>query len=132
MNTEFTRTEIATAMTALSAAWQGRRYDDLAMWFAPDMVFTLPGGAGHLAGPPAIVASYREFMDRITLISYRESTPDIEAWSDLAVVSFTWEMDWLADGVSNHGSGRDIFALRRAAGRWQAIWRTMSFDTPSE
>ena len=63
---------VHAATAGINAAWRERRYDDLRQMFAEDMVFTLPGFSGLLQGREAIVASYREFIERVTLTSYRE------------------------------------------------------------
>jgi len=123
--------EVRRALGALSAAWQERRYDDLALLLADDMVFALPGFAGRLEGAVAVVASYREFMDRVTLTSYRESAHAVDVWGETAVASYRWEMAWLAGGVPNQEAGHDVFVFRRAAGSggiWRAVWRTMTFE----
>jgi ketosteroid isomerase-like protein len=99
--------------------------------FAEDMVFTLPGFSGRLDGREAIVASYREFMERVTLTSYREEPLAVHVWGDTAVASYRWDMAWLAGGVPNHETGHDVFAFRHTNGAWLAIWRTMTFDQKS-
>lgn len=126
-------TEVARTLAALSAAWQGRRYDELAGLLAEDMVFALPGFGGRLEGAAAVVASYREFMERVTLTAYEEAAPAVDVWGDTAVASFRWEMAWLAGGVPNREAGHDVFVLRRAAAGapWRAVWRTMTFDPPA-
>jgi uncharacterized protein (TIGR02246 family) len=111
----------------ISAAWQTRRYDDLSQLFAEDMVFSIPGQTPRLEGRDAIVASYREFMDRITLTSYREDLHSVDVWGETAVASFRWDMEWLAAEVPNHETGCDVFAFRHVDGRWLAVWRTMIF-----
>jgi hypothetical protein len=122
--------EIRCLLAALSAAWQGRRYDELSGYFAADVVFALPGFAGRLEGAAAVVASYREFMERVTLTEYREEAPTVDIWGVTAVATFRWEMAWLAGGVPNREAGHDVFVLRRAdgAGPWCAVWRTMTFE----
>ena len=125
--------EVRRVLSALSAAWQGRRYDELAEYFAEDVVFTLPGFAGRLEGVAAMVASYREFMERATLTEYQEDTPAIDVWSETAVATLRWEMAWLAGGVPNREAGHDVFVLQRVDGRgpWRAVWRTMTFEPAS-
>ena len=93
------------------------------------MVFALPLSGVRLAGQRAVVDSYREFMDRVTLTRYREDTPSVDVWGDTAIASFRWEMDWLAGNVSNCEAGADIFVFcRRGATQWRAVWRTMMFE----
>lgn len=89
-------------------------------------MFSIPGQTPRLEGRDAIVASYREFMDRITLTSYRD-LHSVDVWGETAVASFRWDMAWLAGEVPNHETGCDVFAFRHADGRWLAVWRTMIF-----
>ena len=131
MTTASTTTDGAAGVRAvlagISAAWRERRYGDLSRFFAEDMVFALPGLSGRLEGRDAIVASYREFMERITLTAYSEDSLAVDIWGDTALATYRWEMQWLAGGVPNHETGHDVFAFRRANGAWTAIWRTMMF-----
>jgi uncharacterized protein (TIGR02246 family) len=126
-------TEVVQLLSDLSAAWRERRYENLAQFFAEDMVFTLPGFGGRLEGASAVVASYREFMDRVTLTAYAEATPVVDVWGETVVASFAWEMAWLAGGVPNRESGHDLFVFRRSApgAQWRAVWRTMTFEPSS-
>ena len=119
---------VREVIARINAAWRDRRYDDLCQMFAEDMVFTLPGFSGRLEGREAIVASYREFMERVTLTAYLEDRLVVDAWGDAAVASYRWDMAWLADGVPNHETGHDVFVFRHTNGVWLAIWRTMTFD----
>ena len=120
---------VRDVMARITAAWRERRYDDLAEVFAEDMVFTLPGFSGRLEGREAIVASYRDFMERVTLTDYREDELVVDTWGDAAVASYRWDMAWRAGGVPNHETGHDVFVFRHTNGVWLAIWRTMAFDT---
>jgi uncharacterized protein (TIGR02246 family) len=119
---------VRAATARINAAWQERRYDDLRQMFAEDMVFTLPGFTGRIEGPEAIVASYREFIERVRLTSYREDQLVVHVWGDTAIAGYRWDMAWLAGGVPNHETGQDVFAFRHRNGAWLAIWRTMTFD----
>jgi len=127
------REELRRVLAALSAAWQGRRYDSLAQIFADNMVFALPASSARLEGARAIIESYREFMDRVTLTEYREEDPCIDIWGDTAVVTYRWEMAWLAGNVPNRETGHDVLVFRRDPGApWRAVWRTMSFEPSAQ
>ena len=120
---------VRVATAQINAAWRERRYDDLCQMFAEDMVFTLPGFSGLLQGREAIVASYREFIERVTLTSYREEPLVGNVWGDTALASYRRDMAWFSGGVPNHETGQDVFAFRLHTTRaWLAIWRTMTFD----
>ena len=128
-----TAMEVTRTLAAMSAAWRERRYDDLTPFLAKDMVFALPGFSGRLEGAAAVVASYREFMERVTLTAYEESTPAVDVWGDTAVASFRWSMAWLAGDVPNREVGHDVFVFKRAqpGAPWRAVWRTMTFEPPT-
>ena len=130
--------EVRAVLAAISRAWQERRYEELTEFFAPNMVLVLPGFAGRLEGRESIMASYQEFMDRITLTEYREAEAAVDVLGDTAMASFRWEMTWLAGVVPNRAAGHDAFLLQRVpaddAGRtprWIALWRTMAFESDS-
>lgn len=126
--------EVARTLAAMSAAWRERRYDDLATYLAEDMVFALPGFNGRLEGATAVVASYREFMERVTITAYEEAPPMVDVWEDTAVASYRWTMAWIAGDVPNREAGHDLFVLKRveAGTPWRAVWRTMTFDPPAD
>ena len=117
--------EVRAVLDRISEAWRARRYEDLSQFFAQDMVLALPGKAVRVEGRDAIVASYREFMDRITVTSYREDQHSVDVWGATAIASFRWDMAWLAGNVPNHETGSDVFAFTHTDGRWLAVWRTM-------
>ena len=73
--------EVRRTLVGMSAAWQERRYADLLGFLAEDMVFALPGFGGRLEGAKAVVESYREFMERITLVEYAEAEPTVDVWA---------------------------------------------------
>ena len=90
---------VRAATAGINAAWRERRYDDLCQMFAEDMVFTLPGFSGLLQGREAIVASYREFIERVTLTSYREDHLVVHVWGDRGESDTQYPIPYLAPVV---------------------------------
>ncbi len=127
------RRAVGAALAKMSDAWRSRRYDELNAFFDEDAVLVPPGMSGRIAGRDAIVDSYREFMERASLLEYSEDTPVIDVWGDVAVASYRWRMRWSGGGEATRAAGCDIFVLRRAADAagaeaWRAVWRTMTLD----
>jgi hypothetical protein len=122
--------EVVLAVLArISAAWQERRYDELAGCFDERIVLAAPGFIARLEGRDAVVHSYREFMERVSISQYKESIPTVDVWGDTAVATFHWEMAWDAAGTPNHDAGHDVFVLRHVGQNdWRAVWRTMTLD----
>lgn len=128
------RAAVARTLAGLSAAWRNRRYDELAAAFDERIVMALPGFSGRVEGRDALVASYREFMERATLTHYAEEQATIDIWGRTAVATYRWEMRWVVDSVPNQAAGSEMFIFAQPAGgtgEWRAVWRTVAFDQPS-
>lgn len=127
------RTAVASTLARLSAAWQNRHYEELAISLDERVVMSLPGFGGRVEGREALIESYREFMDRVTLTHYEEEPPAIDVFGNTAIASVRWKMDWITGGADNSAAGHDLFVLhgaRESAGRndWRIVWRTMMLD----
>jgi uncharacterized protein (TIGR02246 family) len=128
---EDARSELRATLRKLSAAWQNRRYEELANLLDEQIIMVLPAFSGRLEGREAVVDSYREFMENATVSDYQEDLPTIDVWGDTAIASYHWEMTWVGAGKIEHGAGYDAFVFsRNGDGSWRAVWRTMSLDVP--
>lgn len=120
-------------LTRISIAWRNRCFDDLARCFDEHIVMASPGFSESIQGRDRLVDSYREFMDRATLISYEKRPPDIKLFGDTAIASYHWGMSWLDGGTAHHAAGTDVFvcSCNRDVpdASWRAVWRTMSVET---
>lgn len=126
------REEVRITLGRISAAWQDRRYQELAILFDDQIVMVLPGLSARIEGRAAVVESYMEFMKHSAVGEYREDEPIIDVWGDTAIGSYRWEMTWVSGGISESAAGYDVFTFsRRTDGdhAWRAVWRTMALDT---
>jgi len=127
--------EVREVIAGIGAAWQGRRYDDLARYFDDDVVIAQPGFQGRVSGRAACIASYREFMERSTIDRYAESPATVDVFGETAVATYRWEMAWTSNGVARHDAGHDVLVLHRGgsakAPRWRVVWRTLLPDSPA-
>ena len=119
---------VRALLRRVDEAWRHGRWDALAACFDERMVVVGPGMARRATSGRAAAESYREFMERATLIRYRADEPAVDVWADTAVATFAWEMVWEADGTPHHDVGHDVLVCRRDAAApdgWLAVWRTM-------
>jgi ketosteroid isomerase-like protein len=112
---------------AINAAWRTGQTDDLATHFAPDMVIVGPGYVPLARGAAACVASYRDFLQASVVHDFRQSNLSAHVTGDVAVVTYGWEMDYEQGGQRSREVGTDLFVLRQEGGRWQAVWRAVTF-----
>jgi len=106
---------------AINAAWRTGRTDDLASSFAPEMLIVGPGYLPLAHGSDACIASYRDFLRASVTHEYSQSEVTVHEVSDLAVVTYRWEMDYEQRGRRSREEGTDLFVLRREADRWRAV-----------
>jgi ketosteroid isomerase-like protein len=112
---------------AINSAWRTGRTDDLATYFAPDMVIVGPGYQPLVRGVEACVASYRDFLRASVVHHYHQSEVSVHEVGEVAVVTYRWEMDYEQGGQRSREAGTDLFVLRREGERWQAVWRAVTF-----
>jgi hypothetical protein len=132
---EHARSEVREALRRISAAWQDRRYQELAALLDERIVMVLPGLSARIEGRSAVIDSYMEFMEHATVGEYWEDAPTIDVWGDTAIASYHWEMTWVRNGQTERGAGYDVFTFsRRTDGdhAWRAVWRTMALDAHHE
>ena len=113
--TEDARSELRASLRKLSAAWQNRRYEELATLFDENIVMVLPAFSGRLEGREAVVDSYREFMETASVSDYQEDLPTIDVWGDTAIASYHWEMTWIGGGKVESAAGYDAFVFSRSS-----------------
>lgn len=133
--TEHARAELRAALQKVSAAWQNRRFEELADLFDENIVMVLPAFSGRIEGRKAVVDSYREFMGTAAVSDYQEDLPTIDVWGNTAFASYHWEMTWIGRGKVESAAGYDAFVFSRSEdgeGSWRAVWRTMSLDIPHQ
>jgi ketosteroid isomerase-like protein len=117
----------AEVVEAINSAWTTGQVDELASYFAPDMVIVGPGYQPLARGVDACVASYRDFLRVSVVHHYHQSALSVHQADPVAVVTYGWEMDYEQGGQRSREAGTDLFVLRREGDRWQAVWRAVTF-----
>ena len=116
---------VAEAVRRIGRAWLDGRVEDLASMVHPEMVMALPGFAGTVHGREAFVAGFRDFCQNARVHEFSEHDHRTDVVGDVAVATFRYDMVYERAGKKNRAEGRDLWVLRRQAGRWTAVWRTM-------
>jgi ketosteroid isomerase-like protein len=114
-------------VNAINAAWRTGRVEELATHFDPAMVIVGPGYQPLARGADACVASYRDFLRASVVHDYRQSDLTAHEAGGVAIVTFSWEMEYEQGGRRSRESGTDLFVLRQTGERWQAVWRAVNF-----
>jgi hypothetical protein len=109
----------------MNRAWSRGRVEDLKEYFHKDIVVAAPGFTARAQGRDAVIQSYREFVQRAAILSFRESDISIDVWGGAAVVTYLWEILYEMGGQAYSETGREILFFVRARGRWRVVWRTL-------
>jgi hypothetical protein len=93
--------------------------------FAADDAAFAVGHEGHVQGRQAAVDTYEQFTAAATVHAADFDEADVRTWGDTAVATYRFTLDYAMAGAHNHDTGWDVLVLRRAAGTWQVVWRTI-------
>ena len=119
-------------VAAINAAWLTGRTEELAAHFDPAMMIVGPGYRPLARGAEACISSYRDFLSASVVHDYRQSDVSVHEAGGVAVVTYSWEMDYEQGGRRSREAGTDLFVLRREGQRWLAVWRAVTFGPSSD
>jgi ketosteroid isomerase-like protein len=117
--------EIQEIVREINEAWVERRPADLARFLDDQIVVAPPGFQGQVKGRQAALDSYDQFAAAATVHAADFDEPDVQAWGDTAVAIYRFTLDYATGGARNQDTGWDVLVLRRTAGTWQVVWRTI-------
>lgn len=117
--------EIRQLLKNINDAWVKGHPEELGEYFHEDMVIVGPGFRGGGRGKRACVESYKDFTSHATIREFKESDHAIDIWSDTAVASYQFEIDYEMNSEEHRDSGYDLFVFVRERGNWRAVWRTI-------
>jgi ketosteroid isomerase-like protein len=116
--------ELISLVRAMDQCWIERRFDDLVLYIAEDVVMVTPGGKNRMQGRDSAIESYREFMQRCHVLRYEPTDYIVTHRGDSAVIEYAWDMAWDDAGNSHEAKGRDVLVFARRNDEWRVIWRT--------
>jgi uncharacterized protein (TIGR02246 family) len=122
MSTE--RARIEELVRAMNDAWLARRWDELAAYFAEDVVALPPGGAARIVGRDAMVESYRAFTSTAEVHAFELESVDVDVFGGTAVATARFRVSYSVGAEILAESGADITVLAGRPDGWQIVWRT--------
>ena len=115
----------AAAMRLINQAWQTGRLDELASMLHREIVMAPPGFGGRAEGRDAILAGFRDYYENAKTVEFNEHDLQADVISDVAIVTFRYDMVYERAGARSRASGRDLWVLQKHSGTWLGVWRTM-------
>ena len=109
----------------LNDAWIRGDYDDLADYFDPDVVMSVPGQAQPIRGARAMIDSYRQFGAAGLLHEFEIENIDVFTHGPVQVCHLDYRVDYEIDGSRYQEKGRDVYVITTdASGKKAVVWRT--------
>ena len=95
----------------------GELFSDDAVMISPDLVKV---GASR----ERMVESFAQYAAHATTHSFAETKRSIHVRGALAIVTYTYEVDYTFAGTRSRESGQEMLVLVKESGAWRAAWRT--------
>lgn len=112
---------------AMNRAWTSGDVESLRRWFHRDMVAVTPMDRSRLVGAEACIASWTRFVKAAKVEEWAERELRVTLFGgNAAVVSYDYDVSYVAAGTRHRQGGRDLFFLVLADGRWQIVGNAFS------
>ncbi len=122
---EKSKKEITGVIKNINLSWVEGHPENLGEYFHENMMIVSPELEVKGKGKEACIKSYVDFINRAKVNGYTLGDPDIYVFGNTAIVSYKYDIAWEMNGQLFKESGRDLFVLTRADGKWLAVWRKL-------
>lgn len=116
---------IVQVVRKINAAWLNGEYNLIGQHIAEDAVIAPPGFEGRVRGRESYVASYREYDEQATTLSFVPEEPAVDIIGDVAVAVCPFQVEYELTGTVHRETGHDLLVFSKENGSWVVIWRTM-------
>lgn len=118
---------VRQVITRIDAAWRFKRFEDLGQCFHEDAMIVGPGYVEYARGRQKCAGSYIEFANNAAVLAYSESAHSLRIWENVAVYTFSWEMEYQREQGPKREAGTDQLVFQLGSHGWQLIWRYIHF-----
>jgi uncharacterized protein (TIGR02246 family) len=113
----------------INASWMEGHPEQLNELFHDRVVIVGPDGKRYAEGKEAVIESYRAFGQMARITDYRESDGKIDAFENVVVVNYRYDIEYTIEGKPSREAGRDVILLEKHDGRWLVVWRMVTSQT---
>jgi ketosteroid isomerase-like protein len=120
------RDAIRVAIREMNQSWLEGRIDDVAAYLTDGVVFVAPGLERRIAGKPACLKSFADYVAQAKTHRFdaREPAIDLMPGGDIAVATYSFEVVYEIGGQTFQESRKEIAVFQRESGEWRMGWRT--------
>jgi ketosteroid isomerase-like protein len=119
------KNEIRQTVERINKASRKGDIEALKRFCHKDVVIVPPGFVQRAEGRDTYLKSVEDFCAKGAVLEYKELSPKIDVFGDVAIVYYSYETKWEMEGKTFNETGNDVMVLGRYEGKWLLIWRTL-------
>ncbi len=117
--------QIKQLIEHINLAWSGKKFDQLENLLDDSVIFLSPDLKNSIRGKSAAIKSYRDFMEKARVVSYKTHPPCINLLNDTAISVCNFEIKYQIRDQMNHETGTEILIFKKNGNQWLLGWRTI-------
>jgi len=122
-NAESVRNEINRIIKSMNKAWLAGDFSRFRDFLHENIVIVMPDMKRIGIGIKPCIKSYKEFVTRSHIFSFKEKSINVDAFDKTAVATFEYTIDYEVDKRRNQEHGKEILVFSKDPDKWQLIWR---------
>jgi len=120
-----TKQEIWKLMEKINHIWLMEDPERLRSFIHKDIVVLTQDFKEQGRGIEAFINSYREFRKISKIKDFKVNNSRIDLFSNFAIVSYNFKIEYETNNEKNKNSGRDMFIFTKEDESWLPIWRML-------
>jgi ketosteroid isomerase-like protein len=116
-----TKRDVWETLRKLNDCWTKGNGKDLVNYFHKDMVAITPTDRNRREGRDACVAGWVGFASAAKILHWQEIDPQIQVYSNTAVLTYYFDMSFEMGGQTIKMGGRDMFVFVKEDDKWWAV-----------
>ena len=116
-----TKRDVWETLRKLNDCWTKGNGKDLVNYFHKDMVAITPTDRNRREGRDACVAGWVGFASAAKILHWQEIDPQIQVYSNTAVLTYYFDMSFEMGGQTIKMGGRDMFVFVKEGDKWWAV-----------
>jgi hypothetical protein len=119
--------KVMEVIAKMEIAWREKNFDGLEDCFEKQVVITGPNFEVFAHGRVGCGESYSQFSNNTGVHRYSDGYHLLRIWNNIAVYTFSWEMEYLQKGKKFHEHGLDQLVLVRSEDKWEVVFGDIIF-----
>ena len=122
--------QLETFIEAFNRAWTDGKVQDMEPLLDEGVVFLSPDMETKVIGRTACLETIRAYAKNATTKSFEVKHNDIHTWNETAVITIDYVIAYEMGHIVYNELGKELWTLKKQAGKWVLIWRALIKSEP--